>query len=121
MWGVTFGIRAEGYQTGQKFIKPFEIIFKTIYKEAFFKKSFILRKAYSPKPYALSFNSLLESLLSFFLTIICRHATHVGGQSSVQPPSVAAVVLLATNLISSFVGLPCDRGSFRETCQQAIQ
>ena len=106
---------------GKSFQKPSEIIFKTFTKKHFSKKSFVLRKVYSPKPYALSFDSLLESLLSFFFTIVYRHTTHVGGQSSAQPPSIAAVVPSATNLISSFVGLPCDGGSFRETCQQAIQ
>ena len=45
----------------------------------------------------------------------------VEGQRSAQLPSVAAVVPSASNLISRFVELPCDGGSFRESCQQTIQ
>jgi len=65
MWGVTFGIKAEGYQTGQKFLKPSENYLKNRLQRSIFQEKFL--KAIPQKPLALSFVSLIESLFLSFL------------------------------------------------------
>ena len=55
-WGVTFGIRAEGYQTGQKFLKTFWKLFEKPFTKKHFSRKFPFKKkkAIPQRPLALS-------------------------------------------------------------------